>query len=113
MTEPTTHTRMDIGGYTSWRCLGCPNNGNHPKAPPAQVHANLTGHNVQVTETQIHLVYPAGQAPIPVETRPAATPFSVPPEYLTYEREDLATTPRPPAGPSPLTMATQRARTTP
>lgn len=63
-------TRMDLGGYTTWRCQGCTSHGNHPKAGPAQQHADQTGHNVLVTETQIHLEFPEGQPPVPIEMRP-------------------------------------------
>lgn len=89
--EPRVHTRMDMGAYTTWRCLGCSSNGNHHKAPPAQVHADLTGHNVQVTESVIYVAFPAGQPPVPAQTKPGggvdyAIPFSVHPDDMASEQ---------------------------
>jgi hypothetical protein len=76
---------MDLGGYTTWNCLGCTSNGRHHKAPPAQVHADETGHKVEVTESRISLVFRAGDPPIPVEGKPKRA-ASVPP---TADLEDL------------------------
>jgi hypothetical protein len=132
-----TETRMDLGGYTTWQCMGCPSNGRHHKAPPAQVHADLTGHKVQVTISTIYLVYPAGDPPIPVETKqtglgPASIPFEVNPDDLTSDYQPVTSSSNPhgqrlevhvgpppgvPLGgggppPSPLAMTTRRMRTT-
>lgn len=82
------HGRMELGGYTTWVCLGCPSHGRHPKASSPQTHADQTGHNVQVQEVKIHLVYPAGQPPtparVPMETTigPASVPITVGPDDL-------------------------------
>lgn len=61
--HPTTSTQ--VGGYTTWTCLGCQQNGRHPKSCTAAEHASDTGHNVSQTESVVSLVYRADSPPIP------------------------------------------------
>lgn len=61
--HPTTSTQ--VGGYTTWTCLGCQQNGRHPKSCTAAEHASDTGHNVSQTQSVVSLVYRTSSPPIP------------------------------------------------
>jgi hypothetical protein len=87
----TNATNTRIGGYVVWVCQGCPSHGRHPKAGTAQDHADLTGHNVIVTHSQIHLIQPKPKA-----QNSHAIPMEVRPDDLAYPAE-IGPPPRPEA----------------